>query len=36
MVYFAIFLVARNIWQWMVEISVNNELQWIEKEVVVA
>jgi hypothetical protein len=30
-VYFVILLVARNIWQWMVEISVNNELQLIEK-----
>jgi hypothetical protein len=36
MVYFAMFLKARNTWQWMIEISVNNKLQWIEKEVVVA
>jgi hypothetical protein len=35
-IYFAILLVARNIWQWMMEISVNNELQWIEKEMIVA
>lgn len=35
-VYFAIFLVARNIWHWIVEISVSFELQWIEKEMFVA